>query len=132
MRRIALGLLLLSSWIPTGCSDRAPESLPEELLQVWRTPGPRYRDRYFELREGWLVFGTGRYTSALHSIQKVTSEPATSSTRYTIEYRTRDGAVLPLEILHTPGSPAKLLLGNQPHAWIPEKHARWLEEEEPR
>jgi len=121
--------LVVAVLLLVACAEAPSEPLPGDLFQVWRTQAPGYRDRYFELRDGWVVFGTGRYTSALHAIQKVTSDAEAGSTRYTIEYRADDGETLPLEILYTPGNPATLHVGLQPDAWIPETHARWLEKD---
>jgi hypothetical protein len=120
---VATALLL------AACAEPPSEPLPQDLLQVWRTQAPGYRDRYFELREGWVVFGTGRYTIALYAIGKVTSDVEDGVTRYAIEYRATDGAILPLEVAYTPGNPASLQVGLQPDVWIPETHAHWLKKD---
>jgi len=121
-------LLLLPLLLSSGCSERVPESLPAELLQVWRTSAPGYRDRHFELRDGWLLFGTGRFSSSMHEIEKVTSDPMDRGTRYTIAYRADDGSSYTLEIFYLPGNPARLRVGQQHDSWVPEKHALWLKE----
>jgi hypothetical protein len=99
-----------------GC--REPEPVPTELIHVWRTAAPAYRDRHLEVREDLLVFGTGSYLSELYPIEGIDSEPADAgSTRYTIHYRTQDGGHLQLKVLHVPGNPASLRIDHIDDDW---------------
>ena len=104
-----------------ACSAPPPEELPAELLTVWRTQAPGYEDRAFELRDGWVVFGTGRYSNDIHQIQSVHSESVPGGIRYTIEYRAEDGETVPLEIFYSAGPPIRLRVGQQRDTWFPEE-----------
>ncbi len=116
---------LLFSLVGCGSSD----PLPEELFQVWRNPAPGYRDTYFEVRRGSIIFGTGTYTFNSHPIRGVRSRRVGKTTEFTIEYRANDGETVLVNLLHTPGSPPRLRIGARPDQWIPEKYADWLKQE---
>jgi hypothetical protein len=120
----AVGLLALGV---IACG--ATETLPPELLGTWRTDNPVLRESYFELREGWVVFGADRYRASMHPIRSVASTRSGGSTEYDIEYTDEDGAFLPLHLVYTPGSPPRLRVGQRPDAWVPESAAHWLKEE---
>lgn len=102
------------------------ETLPPELLQTWRNPKPAYHGRYFELREGWVVFGTGRFTNEMHPIESVESTRRGATTEYVVRYKIEDTFV-DLRITHAPGPPASLRLGQRDDVWVPESAATWLE-----
>lgn len=60
MRVVRTSLFLASCLAAlAACSSRKTEPLPGDLIGVWTTDTPRYRDRYLELREDAIVFGTG-------------------------------------------------------------------------
>jgi hypothetical protein len=99
-----------------GC--RAPEPVPTELIHVWRTAAPAYRDRHLEVRKDLLVFGTSSYQSELYLIEGFDREPADAgSTRYTIHYRAQDGGLLQLKVLLIPGNPASLRIDHIDDDW---------------
>ena len=106
-----------------------PEVLPAELLGTWRTQNPEFRNSFFELREGWVVFGADGYTASMHPIHRVASKRSEASTEFAIEYLVDDGAALPLLLVYTPGSPPRLRVGRRPDAWVPESAAHWLAKE---
>ena len=117
MRRLwvcAIGVLV----VVAGC--RA-EPVPSELIHVWRTQTPAYRDRHLEVRKDLLVFGTGGYMSELYPIDGIDSEPAADgSTLYTIRYRAEDGARLELKVTYTRGRPASLRIEHIEDVWHPD------------
>ena len=122
---VAAGVCLL--FAPVGCGS---DPLPGDLIQVWRNPAPGYRDLYFEIREGAIVFGTGDHSSRMHSIESVQLQRVGGATEIAIEYRAEDGEAVPLNLVHTPGSPPRLQIGSRKDQWIPEKHADWLKDEQ--
>ena len=67
--RWALALAFLAG--PLGCAEQV---VPPELIHVWRTDLPAYRDRSFEVRADLIVFGTGGQSSVSHRIEAVEVE----------------------------------------------------------
>jgi len=120
-----LSSLLLIALL-AGCGQAPSETLPDELLGVWRTSAPGYEDRSLELRTDLLFFGTGEHSAVMHPIQKVTSSDARGGRLYTIEYLMNGGDVLSVDLLHTPGRRPHLKVGQQPALWVPEAQADWL------
>jgi hypothetical protein len=123
-RAFVSGVLLLSAL--AGCSS---DPLPRELIQVWRSPAPGYSDRYFEVSEASITFGTGAGTRKRHFIESVQSEQVGNTTELTIEYRMDGGETAPLILVHTPGNPPHLQIGARKDQWVPEQYADWLQEE---
>ena len=117
---------LLLVFALAGCGS---DLLPRELIQVWRNPAPGYSDRYFEVREASITFGTGAGTQKRHFIESVQAEQVGITTELTIEYRLDDGETAPLTLVHTPGNPPYLQIGSRKDQWIPEQYADWLKEE---
>jgi hypothetical protein len=126
LRLLCISLLLLLF----GCAEQTLEAIPEELLGVWRSPAPGYRDRYLELRPDWVLFATSPYTSSMHPIERVTAEEIPGGTRYTVEYRLTQGETVSVRLVHTAGNPGSLQVGHQPGSWVPEAHAHWLKRED--
>lgn len=116
------------SLLAFGCGA-APESLPAEMIGIWRTDNPILRESYFELREDWVVFGADRFRADMHPIRRIESERAGASIRYEIEYTDEAGDTLPLHLVFTPGRPPTLRVGQRPDAWVPESAAHWLSKE---
>jgi hypothetical protein len=131
-RRIALCLLAVAT---LACGE--PERLPAELIGIWRTPSPGFLDSYFELRDGWVVFGADRYRISMYPIHRIESSRSGDTTEYAIEYVTEDDAILPLVLVYTPattpgstpGTPPSLKVGRRPELWFPESQADWLQKE---
>ena len=122
-------VLVAAAALWMGCGASPPsDPLPSDLLGTWRTEAPGYRDRHFELRPEWVIFGTSRYTAAMHPIEHVRVTPDGSTTRVLIAYRTDDGALLELPLEWTPGDPQRLRIGRRRDVWVPEARAHWLSE----
>ncbi len=118
VRALVTGASLLFALV--GCGS---DPLPDDLIQVWRNPAQGYSDRYFEVREDLIIFGTGAHSSKMHSIERVRSQRVGETTELTIEYRADDGETVPLNLVHTPGNPPHLRIGSRKDQWIPEKYA---------
>src|SRR5687768_9231714 len=118
-RRVALCVLAVAA---LACGSEPPQ-LPAELIGTWRTQSPDLRESYFELREGWVVFGADRYRISMHPIHSIESTRSGTATAYAIEYLTEDGAALPLQLVYSPGTPPRLQIGRRRDAWFPESKA---------
>ncbi len=114
-----LGAVLACCFAVCACEPKS-ESLPPGMLGVWRSEEPRYRDRYFELRDESVIFGTGVLQFDMHALEHVASEAnANGDRRYTIRYRTKDGETAAVQVIHHPGPQATLRFANHDEVWTP-------------
>jgi hypothetical protein len=112
-------MALACSFALCACEPKS-ETLPSEMLQVWRSDEPRYIGRYFELRDNWVIFGTGAALSDMHVVEHVTSEAnPEGGRRYTIQYRAEDGTVTSVQVIHHPGPRPTLKFANHDEVWTP-------------
>ena len=124
-RRSTSGVLvgLLAAVVLAGCGG-AGDPVPPELLQIWTTEAPAYKDRYFELRDGMLVFGTGRHTFVIHIVKGVEATRIDqSSVEYVFDYRDVDGEIAQVQFVHTTGTPPTIRMANHNEVWIPQHNA---------
>ena len=106
-----------------GCAP-GDEGLPESMIGIWRTSAASHADRYLELQPGFVTFATGKYTMDVRAIESVHSEPATAPQRgriYTLAYRTGEGELSELRLIHDPGPPKHIRFANRKEIWTPEK-----------
>jgi hypothetical protein len=61
--------------------------MPEELIGVWRTGEPRYRDRFMEFRLEEVLIDQGEEGVATYDLDYLTLETLPERLRYTIHYR---------------------------------------------
>ena len=116
---LAIGLAVLLS--VSACTERN-DSLPPELLKVWRTSAPAYKHRYIEIRKDFLIFGTGEYSISMHPIQRVeATQGLDDSADYLIEYSDNDREIYRVRLNYTGGKRPKLRLANHEEVWIPEQ-----------
>lgn len=115
----------------TACGIAGPpDTLPPQLLGIWRTDAPGYRDRSFELRPGWVLFGTGGHSVAMYPVDDVHVTRAGNVTHVVVAYRTEDDALLEVALEWTPGNPDRLRIGRRHDVWVPEARAHWLSEDD--
>ena len=122
---VARWVLMIALGISTlGCAE---QTVPEELIHVWRTRLPAYRDRSFEVRADSIIFGTGGYSTVGHRIEGVeVEESADGSFLCTLYYLTRDGGRTQVRLAFEPGSPDRLRFENRVEVWLREEDASWL------
>jgi hypothetical protein len=110
-----------------GCHVEQP--VPAELMGIWRTSAPAYRDRIFEVRDRWVVFGTGAHLRAIYEIEGVEShtEPG-GQVRHILHYWTEEGDRLSVQLIFRPGRKDSLRIGHRNETWVRQRDADWLEE----
>ena len=120
--RWALALAFLAG--PLGCAEQV---VPPELIHVWRTDLPAYRDRSFEVRADFIIFGTGGQSSVSHRIEAVeVEETENGGLLCVLHYSGRDGGRPQVRLVFEPGSPDRLRFENRDESWVREKDATWL------
>ncbi len=105
-----IGLVILLSLLVGGCA-LPNEDLPTEILGRWATSEPRYADRFFEIQDEMLRFGTGGDDSEMYSIARVGTEPHPRGRLFRVTYLV-DGEEL-LFAFHYDAANSTIRLHNQ-------------------
>ena len=95
MKKLWLALCLTVSAAQVACMEEPGIVVPDELVGTWTTPAPKYSDRGFEIWTDAIVFytGTAMEDFTVHGIRELIAEPVGDRTEYTIEYRSKEGAL---------------------------------------
>lgn len=80
--------LLLMGYLIFSHASSNPVLL--DLNGVWKTQAPGYADRYMEISDGVIMFGTGGDTLESYVIDKVETRSNGARTLYTLTYLDRD------------------------------------------
>lgn len=97
--------------------------LPDDLVGHWTTSAPKYTDRFLELSEVVVIFGTGEDNIDVNFISSVDKRVEGGSTLYTINYHDPKGMDGQVSFYWNP-SEKVIRLKNQ-------KRIVWEKEEEP-
>ncbi len=97
--------------------------LPDDLVGRWTTSAPEYTNRFLELSEVAVIFGTGEDNIDVNFISSVDKRVEGGSTLYTIKYRDPKGMDGQVSLYWDPTEEV-IRLKNQ-------KRIIWEKEEEP-
>lgn len=103
-----------------GCQCGKKETLPDYLIGVWKTTGPSYADRFFEIKKDEIVFGTGEGSFNTNAIIYIEAEKirGEKTSLYTIHYKDRDGEKGAFSFHYDPAMNGVIRLKNQKQfAW---------------
>ena len=83
-----ISALIVSIFLPLflGCVPEREIILPDELVGLWRTSAPKYKDRYFEFTKNMLIFKIGQEEIGIHEIKDLEKTGNNRNTWYTITY----------------------------------------------
>lgn len=84
------GALLLLVLVVVMVSPRRRVA-PQELIGVWTTSDPTYRDRFMAINSGTVSFGTGDGTVTTGFIRNVEETSERGELVYSLTYTTDDG-----------------------------------------
>jgi len=70
-----------------GCQSRGHTTVPDELVGVWKTSAPKYKDRYLQFTKATIVFGTGFGSPDVQRITKVDVVREEQGILYTVSYK---------------------------------------------
>jgi hypothetical protein len=122
MRRVSAAALL---GLLVACSGSS-RTVPLEILGTWRSSSATHADRYLELRDRAVIFGTGKYTMEMRAVEWARSddaEPPERGREHRVAYRNDQGEILDLRLLHDVGPPETLRFVNHKDVWTREKPA---------
>ncbi len=87
---ILLALAIFVSFF--GCQLKEPATLPDELLGVWKTSAPKYKDCFFQLTKDAITFANRDLDNIdVNSILKIEKIHKEKGILYTIHYENREG-----------------------------------------
>lgn len=102
-----MGYLILS----TGSSS----SVSADLNGVWKTQAPNYADRFLEISDHVILFGTGGDTLESYVIERVETQPDGTKTLYTITYRDIAMTEFRLSFYYEPRGQPSMTFKHQDH-----------------
>lgn len=91
MRATRAFLLFTLLATTVGCQAANKETIPDVLVGVWKTPEPKYPDRFFEIKKPVIIFGTGEGKTDIHPIMNVQKVHKEKNALYIISFMNRDG-----------------------------------------
>jgi hypothetical protein len=112
-RRVFLALAFSVSLI--GCEPKGPETVPEDLMGVWKTSAPKYKACSFELSTDNLVFRNERLRehSEVGFIAKTEKISERNHISYTIHHKNLEGQVSKLTFYYYPLKGGTIRFKNQ-------------------
>ena len=109
---ILLALTIFVSFF--GCQLKEPATLPDELLGVWKTSAPRYKDCFFELTKDTITFAnTDLDNIDVNSISKIEKIHKEKGILYTIHYENREGQEYKFFFYYDPSRGGTIRFKNQ-------------------
>ena len=69
-----------------GCQSKDSSTLPNELLGVWKTAAPKYKDCSFVLKEGFIIYISGNLLENIdvNFISRIEKTPRDAGIFYTL------------------------------------------------
>ncbi len=119
-RRIVAAMALIATL--AGCQEQKESPVPDHLLGVWTTSAPRYADRYIEIRNDMIIFGTGGDAFELHALTDINEVREGEAIVYTITHLNHFGQAYTLSFYYEPTSDGIIRFKNQREiAWTKER-----------
>lgn len=118
---VTIPLCLLISLSVFSCSDPVP--FPDNLLGVWVSDSGSYEDRYIEINETRIIFGTGETVPNIFFINSFESKPHREKTEWIFHCEIKKGESFTISFLSPadPNSDEGIQLKNSPQAlWYKE------------
>lgn len=98
-----------------GCQPKEDETLPPELIGVWTSAAPRFKDDTLELSKEHIVFTSGEFQDfiSVNFIQKVEKKPERNHIAYTIHFENIEGQKYKFSFYYYPAKGHVIRLKNQ-------------------
>jgi len=117
-RRFWVLLLLLFLGLLVNCEKTIP--FPAELIGTWETDVPRYEDRFIEISNMQLIFGTGDALPDVLFVQKVKKNQKDTLIEWVFSCQNSEGDPIEIVLFYKTGTNGnQLTLKNNEHIlWI--------------
>ena len=108
-------LALAISIFVLGCQPAEDETLPLELVGVWKSSAPRFKDDTLELSKEYIIFTSGEFQDFVNVnfIVKVEKKPERKHTLYVIHYDNIHNQRFKLSLYYYPKKVGMIRLKNQ-------------------
>jgi len=107
-------LLFLPLALAAGCNGGGPQTLPAQIVGVWKTDDARYHGRFLKLESDQITFGLGGIApNQLEQIETVKMVPSDKATDYVIGLRAQDGTSDSVTLRFVPENGGELGIRNQ-------------------
>jgi hypothetical protein len=114
----AIGLLATT----LGCQSGNGKTVPDNLLGVWKTSDPKYADRFIEIKNDLIIFGTGGENSNFHAIVDIDQSREGKFIVYTITHLNHYGQRYKLSLYYDPFNGGTIQFKNRKHIiWTKER-----------
>jgi len=94
------GMMILIIIALLGCQQEV--KIPPDLIGVWQTFTPKYKDRYIEFTDSELIFHIGNDEEIVHAIKKIKFENENFLRLYTFYYQDSEGEKWELSLSYDP------------------------------
>ena len=116
LKKFTVTLIIVVSCLACDQGTKSPTQLknpPTELLGIWMTDAPAYKDRYLIFEKNYVLFGIGNDKSpTMQHIVKLDAQPDGGQTSYTIYSKDNDGTH-ELRFTYNPADGGTLSIKNQ-------------------
>lgn len=97
LKKLALCIIVTSF---LGCQIWKDKTVPEELVGVWETSAPRYKNCFFELKGEMITFNKGLDYINVNLITDIEKSPEQEGILYDIHYEDEEGQEYKLSLFY--------------------------------
>ncbi len=105
-----LFFILIGICFFTGCESNRSAEFPEKMAGIWATDNARYKDRFIEIDENRIAFGTGSDSSNVFYVEKIRKVTKDSTERWIFHCTDIEGSPFEFAMHFQTGSDEKLLM----------------------
>ncbi len=119
-KRLTIGLfILMLSMISLICCSRQQEQLSTDILGLWQSSCPRYKDRFLLISSDSVTFEFGGGEKATYPITRVRKRVKKQRTEYSLTYRNDENLEIDLNFYLYPRGDGVIIFKNQPEVkWL--------------
>ncbi len=110
--RIVMTVLTLTLLI--ACQKDYERGSYPDIIATWKTEDPKYADRFFQITDEHIIFGTGHSTSEINTITAIHAKSIAALTVYEISYSDFEDNNSSIAIIVNPKKET-MTLQNQPN-----------------
>jgi hypothetical protein len=110
-----------------GCQSKAPSTLPNELLGVWKTAEPKYTDCAFILKEGFIIYLSGDLLENIdvNFISSVEEIPKNNTILYVLQCKKSTNQDFKVSLHYDPSRHAIRFKNQNRIEWKKDKNAKY-------